>query len=284
MRRVCSRTRPLGRHPRPLRVATAVCALATCAALLAGCGDDGDDGGDKRSPSATIAEPSKSAPSSPNQPGDPSGSGRLTEDQSERKALIPMAKVGYAKAADTAVAKVPGGRLADLELKGSGGGHPSGDDGRANKTNRVNGINGVNGVNGVNGINRAGSPSPTMSGQPKDAEWIATVAAKDGTAHTVRIDAASGKVLHSAAEADQDADDKRELAQRIAKAKQTPQQAAKVATGKKNGTVSSIELDDNDAGTLLWSVDVVTPKDWNKTTYDVDATTGKVTREHVDRD
>lgn len=34
----------------------------------------------------------------------------------------------------------------------------------------------------------------------------------------------------------------------------------------------------------MWSVDVVTPKGSNKTTFDVDATNRKILREHVDTD
>ncbi|MBL1104298.1 PepSY domain-containing protein [Streptomyces sp. 5-8] len=50
------------------------------------------------------------------------------------------------------------------------------------------------------------------------------------------------------------------------------------------GTVTAVELEDSDGGTPTWSVDVVTTDDWNKTTFDIDATDGKILREHVDRD
>ncbi|WP_344493979.1 PepSY domain-containing protein [Streptomyces enissocaesilis] len=197
---------------------------------MSGCGDD-NGGGGEASPGTTAGN---TAASSPAQTNSPTNTGGLTEDQAERKALLPSAEVSYDKAARTAVGEVPGGKLTGIELR-----------------------------NGP--------------------EWTAEVAAEDGTAHSVRIDAVSGKVTRSGAEADQDADDKRELADRLAGAKQTWQQAARTATGKKSGTVSSVQLDD-DGGALIWSVDVVTTGDWDKTTFDIDAASGKIVREHVDRD
>lgn len=64
----------------------------------------------------------------------------------------------------------------------------------------------------------------------------------------------------------------------------TPEQAAAVATGRTKGTVSSVELEDTDQGVTIWSVDVVSPKDWTKTSYDIDAANKKVLQEEVDRD
>ncbi len=252
------------RRSRPARLALTATCLAACVALLAGCGDDGGDGdGDQAS----------KAPSSPSQPGDsPSASGRLTDDQAERKALLPLARVDHAKAAETAVGEVPGGRLVDLELKGTGGGR-----GARTPDDDAPDDAGAAGA-------RAAGPSGTASPRARHAEWVAKVAAKDGTAHRVRVDATSGKVLGAEAEADQGGDDKRELAAQLSKARRTPEQAAKAATDTRRGTVTSVELGDDDAGALVWSVDVVTPRDGNKTTLAVDAVTGKVVGEHVDRD
>ncbi|MFD7237266.1 PepSY domain-containing protein [Streptomyces syringium] len=214
--------------PRPGRVrgVGALCGLALLLALVAGCGDgDGDGGG-----SATSSTPSA---------GTATATDRLTEDQAERKALVPSAKVGYERAASAASEKVPGSRLVSEELKSAAGAGP---------------------------------------------QWHIEVAAPDGTAHVVRVDAVSGKVLDSRAKADQDDGDKQELADRLGKAKVSPQDAAATALGRTKGTVTAVELDDTDAGTVTWSVDVVTTGDWNKTTFDVDATHRKILREHVDRD
>ncbi|WP_405778037.1 PepSY domain-containing protein [Streptomyces sp. NBC_00859] len=219
---------PVRRMRAGMRVVASLCAVAASAGLVSGCSGPHSD---RDSAGTTAANAS------------PSSSTGLTEDQAERKALIPSAKVSYAKAADTAVGRVPGSKLAEIELKKQHG--------------------------------SAGTSHP---------QWVAKVATKDGTAHSVTVDAVSGKVTRSVTESDQDSDDKSKLAGRLADAKQTPQQAARTATAKKKGTVSSIDLDDNDSGTLIWSVDVVTTNDWNKTTFDIGATDGKIKREHVDND
>lgn len=114
-------------------------------------------------------------------------------------------------------------------------------------------------------------------------EWHAKVAASDGTESTVRVDAVTGEADKPQTK-NEDADDKKELADRLDRARVTAQQAADTATGKKSGTVTAVELDTNDQKKEIWSVDVVTRNDWNKTTYDVDAANRKVLREHVDRD
>ncbi|KOG78984.1 peptidase M4 [Kitasatospora aureofaciens] len=114
-------------------------------------------------------------------------------------------------------------------------------------------------------------------------EWVTEVAGEDGKAGTVRVDAVSGKAGAPEAKKNDD-DDMRELADRLKRATVTPQQAAATATGRKSGTVTAVELDTNDQKKEIWSVDVVTKNDWNKTTFDVDAASRKILREHVDRD
>ncbi|ORT61192.1 PepSY domain-containing protein [Streptomyces sp. CB03238] len=186
------------------------------------------------------------AAAAPSPYGSPRGTAsphRLTEDQAERKALLEATKVPWDKAAGTAVGGVREGKLAEIELKWA--------------------------------RSTIGSPSPG----PRTPEWVSTVAAQDGTAYTVRVDAVSGKVTESRVETGQAPDDKRELADRLSAAKVTPQQAVKTATDRKKGTVAAVQLDDT-----VWSVDVVTTNDWYKTTYDIDTRTGKIVREHVDRD
>ncbi|WP_235023903.1 PepSY domain-containing protein [Streptomyces sp. WAC05374] len=183
------------------------------------------------------------APSPQGSRSGPASQRRHTEDQAERQALIQATKVPWDKAAATAVGGVEGGKLTEIELRWA----------RA----------------------AVGSPSPG----PRTPEWDTTVAAGDGTAHTVRVDAVTGKVTESRVDPGQDPEDKRELAARVGAAKVTPQQAAKTATDRTKGTITAVELDDT-----VWSVDVVTTNDWYKTTYDIDTRSGKVVREHVDRD
>lgn len=115
-------------------------------------------------------------------------------------------------------------------------------------------------------------------------EWDAEVVASDGTATDVRVDAASGKVSGSTTDKDQDADDKKENTDKLAAARISAAQAAQKATDIKKGTVTAVALDTSDNGSTVWSVDVVTPGTWNKTTVDIDAADGKAVREHVDRD
>ncbi|MFE6963354.1 PepSY domain-containing protein [Streptomyces sp. NPDC057696] len=235
---------PRARH---LQAVGAVCAVVASAALMTGCG--GDSG---KTTTAATAEAAKVIPNPPATPsGSPSGSAQLTQDQAARKKLLGVTKVTFDKAAATAVGEVSGSKLAELDLKGL-------DDNDESET-----------------------PSP--SGSSTVPEWVAEVVEKDGTTHTVRIDAISGKVIQPVAETGQDSGDKREMADRIARVTQTPQEAAKVATDKQKGTVTSINLDDNDNETLVWSIDVVT-KEWNKTDFEIDAVKGSITREEVDQD
>ncbi|MFF4068258.1 peptidase M4 [Streptomyces sp. S501] len=253
-----------------LRVAGgALCAVALAAALVTGCGQNsGDD---------TAAETSEAAKVLPNQTtspsGSPSGTAKLTEDQTERKDLLSAVKVTFDSAATTAVGEVSGGKLTDLDLEGlddeddaSGSPSPSGSSASASPEASAS---------------PSGSPSP--SGSSTSPKWIAEVAEKDGTAHKVTIDAVSGDVIDSAPEADQSDADKQKLADQLSKATQTPQQAAKVAMDKQPGWVTSMGLDENDSNVLVWQVDVVS-KDWNKTTFDIDAAKGTITDEQVDND
>ncbi|QES39763.1 peptidase M4 [Streptomyces venezuelae] len=207
-----------------------ICVAAAAGALLTGCGNDDGDTKTDTSTAGRAASPS----TSPSSDG-----GNLTDDQRERKELVPKAKVGYDKALDAAVATVDKAKPVSIELKGT----------------------------------------------PDKPVWETEVATADGAAHDVDVDAVTGKAGQARADKDQDQDDKRELADRLKKATVTAQQAAQTATDKKKGTVTSVELDDSDKGDMVrWSVDVVTTDDWNKTTYDIDATNRKIVREHVDRD
>ncbi|MFJ8750017.1 PepSY domain-containing protein [Streptomyces sp. NPDC102441] len=279
------RNKTVSPRTRRLRVAGgALCAAALAATLVTGCGQDS---GDK-----TASETSEAAKVLPNQTTSPSGSvsgspsetAQLTKDQSERKELLSTVKVTFDKAATTAVGEVSGGKLTDLDLEGlddddDASGSPS-PTGSASPTGSPTGGTSPS-PEGSASPSGTGSPSP--SGSSAGPKWVAEVVEEDGTAHNVTIDAVSGAVIDSAPDADQSDSDKQELADQISKATQTPQQAAKVATDKKPGKVTSVGLDENDSNALVWQVDVVS-KDWKKTTFDVDAAKGTITDEQVDDD
>ncbi|MFB7420198.1 PepSY domain-containing protein [Streptomyces sp. NPDC056121] len=249
--------RPGISRARHLHVLGTMCAVVASAALMTGCGGDGG-----KTTAAATAEAAKIIPNQAATPSDsPSSSGQLTEDQTARKELLGVTKVTFDKAAATAVGEVSGSKLAELDLKGL-------DDNDHDESKSPS---------------PSGTPSPRPSGSSTVPEWIAEVVEKDGTTHTVRIDAISGKVIQPVTETGQDSGDKSEMADRIARATQTPQEAAKVATDKQKGTVTSINLDESDDKSLVWSVDVVT-KDWNKTDFEIDAVKGTITREEVDHD
>ncbi|MGB8946916.1 MAG: PepSY domain-containing protein [Streptomyces sp.] len=251
---------------RRLRLVGALCAVAASAALVTGCGSDSDKASSAEATSRAAKTIPKEAPSE-----SPTGSASRTRDQQERKDLLGATKVTYDKAATTAVDKVPGGKLTDLDLKDAADvKDDSDDDDDASASPSAS-------------ASTKASASASPSGGAAGPQWVAEVAEKDGTVHEVRIDAVSGKVISSAPESDQDAGDKKETADWLSRVKQSPEQAAKAATGKKKGTVTSVGLDDKDGGALVWSVDVVTD-DWNKTDFEVDAVKGTITHEETDRD
>ncbi|MFJ9123582.1 PepSY domain-containing protein [Streptomyces sp. NPDC102340] len=214
------------------RAVGVVCAVAASLSLLSACSsDDGDD-------TSSGAKESESA-SQQDQASNATPTGRLNEDQAERKKLLSATKVDWDKAARTAEKEVSGSKLLDIEL---------GDDNQGNP------------------------------------EWETEVVASDGTSTDVNIDAVTGKVSGSTTDKDQDADDKKENTDKLAAAKITAGKAAETATDRKKGKVTSVALDDSDNGSTVWSVDVVTPATWDKTSFDIDAANGKVLNEHVDKD
>ncbi|MGW5201342.1 PepSY domain-containing protein [Streptomyces spiralis] len=253
----------------PLRTMALTCALGSSVLLMAACGTDATHSSvaEAAPTSPTAMSPTATSPASTT-PASPTAS--LNADQAHRRDLISKTRVSWEKAAATAVKEVPGGKLVGLDLKTASGGTTA-SPGTASP-----------------GTAGPGTPSPgTASPSPAPSagapEWDAKVAAADGTVHRVDVDAVSGNVLRTRTEPDQDADDKREVADRLRKATQTPAQAVKTATDNIKGTVTGISLDQNDHR-LVWSVDVVTTDNWTKTTFDVDAASGKIVREHVDRD
>ncbi|WP_405392951.1 PepSY domain-containing protein [Streptomyces sp. NBC_01102] len=275
MRFETRRNKTVSSRTRRLRVVGALCAVLA-SALVTGCGQDSGDKTAAATSEAAKVIPKQTTTPSESVSGSPSSTAQLTEDQTERKELLSTVKVTFDKAATTAVGEVSGGKLTDLDIEGlddedeaspSASASPSGD-----------GSASPYGSPSPEG-SATGSPSP--SGSSTGPKWIAEVVEKDGTAHTVTIDAVSGDVIESVPDEGQTDAEKQELADWLTKATQTPQQAAKVATDKKKGTVTSVNLDENDTQTLVWEVDVVT-EDWNKTAFEVDAANGKITNEETD--
>ncbi|NEC29802.1 PepSY domain-containing protein [Streptomyces sp. SID8111] len=239
----------------PVRSLAAVCALGASALLLTACGSSGTD----RADVAAAAPTSPGATSATATSASPSASASLSEDQTERKDLINATKVTWQKAADAAIQEVPDSQLVGLELK------PTPAD-----------------VTATPGTASPSTPNPAPS--PGAPEWEAKVATEDGTVHRVEIDAVNGKVFRSQAEPDQSADDKQEIVNRLNDATQAPDQVVKAATDKVEGTVTGLELDQDDNDQVMWSVDVVNNDTWVLTSVEVDAASGEILREQVERD
>ncbi|MFE7521428.1 PepSY domain-containing protein [Streptomyces halstedii] len=267
MRSESPRNKTVSPRTRRLRVAGALGALLA-ATLMTGCGQNsGDD---------TSTATSEAAKVMPNQSGSasasPSSTAQLTEEQTKRKDVLSKVKITFDKAATTAVGEVAGGKLTALGLEGL--------DGSGKSASPSPKATGTASPSDTASPSHSPSGSPSPSGNSTAPKWMAQVAETDGTVHIVTIDAVSGDVLDSKPEANQSDADKQQTADRIAKVKEMPQQAAQVATDKKKGIVTSVDLDENDSQTLVWKVDVVT-KDWKMTTFDVDAEDGKITNEQV---
>ncbi|ANH91404.1 hypothetical protein A8713_09640 [Streptomyces sp. SAT1] len=254
----------------PLRTIVAICALGGSALLMTACSTT----------TGSQAEAAEAAPTtaSPTDTASPSPTASLTKDQMQRRDLVSKTKVSWDKAAGTAVKEVSGGKLMGIELKAVSQ-ENSASPGTASPGTASPGTASP----GTASPGTASPSSPAPAPSPGSPEWQAKVAAADGTVHMVDVDAANGKVFRNQTQSGQSADDRRKVADRLRKATQSPAQAVKTATGKKKGTVTGAMLDEND-GKLVWAVDVVDTKDWKKTTYDVDAASGKIAREHTDQD
>ncbi|MFF2717344.1 PepSY domain-containing protein [Streptomyces sp. NPDC058011] len=269
------RNNRLSPRSRNLRATGAAACLAAAALLLTACGQSSDSATSAATEAAKVL-PQKTTAS-------PSATADLTEDQQERKRVLDATEVTFDDAATTAVGEVAGGKLVDLDLEGVD------DDDRDESPSPAGSPTGSPSPTGGT-ASPTGSPATTGSSSASPGAegpvWVAEVAEKDGTVHTVRINAVDGKVIEARVDADQDAEDKKQTADRLAQATQTPEQAAKVATEKKKGTVTSVGLDEadgNDGSSVVWSVDVV-GSDWKKTTFDVDAKNDTIVREETDND
>ncbi|MEW2292642.1 PepSY domain-containing protein [Streptomyces sp. NPDC006743] len=259
----------------PLRSIVAICALGGSALLMTAC-SNGSTG-------SSVAEAAEASPTSasPTAPSSPSPSASLTKDQAERRDLLAKTHVSWDKAAGTAVKEVSGGKLVSIELKNASHGSTSSPGMATSPGTASPSPASPSPASPSPASPGAGTASPSPSAGA--AQWETKVATADGTVHRIDVDAATGKVSRKAVESDQDAGDRRKVADRLKKATRTPAQAVQTATGKTRGTVTGVDLDEHD-DKLVWSVDVVTPKDWHKTTYDIDVANGNVVREHVDRD
>ncbi|MYR57069.1 hypothetical protein GTY54_12780 [Streptomyces sp. SID625] len=259
----------------PLRTIVAICALGGSALLMTACSTT----------SGSQAEAAEAAPTtaSPTDTASPSPTASLTKDQTRRRDLVSKTKVSWDKAAGTAVKEVSGGKLMGIELKAVSQ-ENSASPGTASPGTASPGTASPGTASpGTASPGTASPSSPAPAPSPGSPEWQAKVAAADGTVHMVDVDAANGKVFRNQTQSGQSADDRRKVADRLRKATQSPAQAVKAATDKKKGTVTGAMLDESD-GKLVWAVDVVDTKDWKKTTYDVDAASGKIAREHTDQD
>ena len=112
------------------------------------------------------------------------------------------------------------------------------------------------------------------------AAWEVDVLSGDGTWHSVRIDPASGKVLGSHKDADED--DTAEARAALEGGSISAAEAARTAAGK--SPVTSVDLDDDgDGGPAAWEVETRADgkgeQDWR-----VDLKTGKVTADRSDSD
>ncbi|MYU33594.1 MULTISPECIES: PepSY domain-containing protein [unclassified Streptomyces] len=106
--------------------------------------------------------------------------------------------------------------------------------------------------------------------------WELDVYGTDKAWHDVTVDAGSAKVLSARDDDDNDARDRHAPRSAAVSLKA----AVDAATGAHPGTVTSVDLDDDEDGPLRWEVDV-TGEDGARYDLDVDARTGEVT---VDRD
>ncbi|WP_217140208.1 PepSY domain-containing protein [Streptomyces sp. AC627_RSS907] len=107
----------------------------------------------------------------------------------------------------------------------------------------------------------------------ESAAWEVDVLAGDGTWHSVRVDPATGEVLGSHTEKDED--DTAEARAALKGTSVSAAEAARAAAGK--GTVTSVELDDGDDGDkAAWEVETRSSGDAEQD-WRVDLKTGKVT-------
>ncbi|MEW9516916.1 PepSY domain-containing protein [Streptomyces tubercidicus] len=109
----------------------------------------------------------------------------------------------------------------------------------------------------------------TVSGLDLDTDrsglvWEADVLGKDGKWHEITLDAGTARVLNQHVDQDDDDADERTALQNA-----RTDAAAAARTAASHGTVTSVELDDNDGGKPVWEVETIT-KDGKEHTFLVD--------------
>ncbi|MCZ9346049.1 hypothetical protein NGM37_50840, partial [Streptomyces sp. TRM76130] len=168
------------------------CALGTSALMLTACAGADSTRADVAAAAPTSPSVGTGSPGNTTSPsGSPTGPSATatshTDDRAARRKLVPEVEVTWDQAADTAVEEVSDGKLTEIELRSASGESPSATSASPGATT---------------------SPAPAPSaGAPV---WAAKVAAADGTVHEVDIDAVTGEVFRTRADADQSADDKSE--------------------------------------------------------------------------
>ncbi|WP_051833653.1 PepSY domain-containing protein [Streptomyces sp. NRRL S-646] len=122
--------------------------------------------------------------------------------------------------------------------------------------------------------------SVELEGQQGKAVWKVDIVTDEGVEHEVTVDAADGKLSGSTIDQDDDRAGDDALAE---SARVDLGQAVDAALSKVPGTATSAELDDGNARTAAWHVDVA---DANGAGHEVtvDARSGKVTAAHTDHD
>ncbi|MGI5260270.1 PepSY domain-containing protein [Streptomyces angustmyceticus] len=122
----------------------------------------------------------------------------------------------------------------------------------------------------------------TVTGLDLDADrpglvWDADVLGKDGKWHEITLDAGNARVLNQHVDQDEDDDAQERTAARNAKT----DAAAAARSAAPHGTVTSVDLDDDDHGKTVWEVETTTDNG-KEHTFLVDPQSGKLTAAPAD--
>ncbi|MGW2918688.1 PepSY domain-containing protein [Streptomyces angustmyceticus] len=122
----------------------------------------------------------------------------------------------------------------------------------------------------------------TVTGLDLDADrpglvWDADVLGKDGKWHEITLDAGNARVLNQHVDQDEDDDAQERAAARNART----DAAAAARSAAPHGTVTSVDLDDDDHGKTVWEVETTTDNG-KEHTFLVDPQSGKLTAAPAD--